>query len=390
MGAGEVDNSLGGCTFRAGGSYELIVYDRLPAEERLLLAELCEDPDFYGILRPRDGTGRTIKTVDRDTALLWLTLQTPGALPFFARDDGETARRRLLEFVLDGALEIEQDGEFVSGSAALSHLRERRESAAEGRLSKLSHDALRHGQALRLDDPEELSARLYSYGAIPLTAAWERRLLDGPAVLDFLGAADGTSLRRDIDASWRAHESGSTGWLAFSGVNGRRPRTSDGTYKLYASVLPSAMPAAFAAVVDALSSRDRVQFKVGANAAGLLRPDKLVMYFDALEPLLDVAAELAPTLAALPPHGVPFTAEVARDGTLSWGMDPPRDERTLSWQGNDSWRLWLVRRLAAAIIAAQHDRPGGIEPWQFALERLRLDGVDVDRWSPSHADWWAA
>jgi hypothetical protein len=68
-------------------------------------------------------------------------------------------------------------------------------------------------------------------------------------------------------------------------------------------------------------------------------------------------------------------------------MDPPQSERLLSWQEPESWRLWIVRRLAAAMIAAQNDPGAGMAAGQFALERLRHEGVDVEKWTPSISIW---
>jgi hypothetical protein len=76
--------------------------------------------------------------------------------------------------------------------------------------------------------------------------------------------------------------------------------------------------------------------------------------------MLQRAADLLATrLASVAPQGVPFSAEIAGDGLLSWGMDPPRNARVLSWHDYDSWRLWVVRRLARAIVTAQSEPHGG-------------------------------
>lgn len=379
-------------TFRAGGSYDLVVLDRLPPAEQLVLAELRSDPEFYGVLRPRENSGRTIKAVDRDTALLYLTLQTPGRLPFFVWAAGpDVARRRVTELVLDGVLELEDEGRFVSGPGALPLTGGVGGVASDARLARLSRDALRYGQSLRLEDPEELGGRLYAFGRAPISPAWARRLADRDAVLAFLRAAPGTELRRRLDAAWqRAPEPDPGGWIAWTRLDRRATRIGEATYKLYVSPCTDALPDAFDAVVDVLSALDRARFKVGADAVGLLRPDKLVAYFEDLETLLGVATTLTTRLSGIAPHGVPFTAEIAHDGLLSWGMDPPASKRLVSWQGYESWRLWLVRRLSAAIVAAQHDEAPGVEPWQFAVERLRHDGVDVDRWTPSDGMWRAA
>jgi hypothetical protein len=109
----------------------------------------------------------------------------------------------------------------------------------------------------------------------------------------------------------------------------------------------------------------------------LLRPDKLVAYYPSFERLAAAADAVAGRLAGTPAQGVPFTAEIAGGGLLSWGVDPPPEG---SWSGGESWRLWLTHRLATALLAGK--QATGVEPWRFALERLRLEGVDTDSWTP--------
>ena len=40
-------------SLRASPLYDLVLYDRLPAPERTALAELAQDPGFYGVLPHR-------------------------------------------------------------------------------------------------------------------------------------------------------------------------------------------------------------------------------------------------------------------------------------------------------------------------------------------------
>jgi hypothetical protein len=87
---------------------------------------------------------------------------------------------------------------------------------------------------------------------------------------------------------------------------------------------------------------------------------------------------------------VPFTAALDDDGLLSWGVDPPAAQHLLNWQPRESWRLWLTNRLANALLTARGTpaptaKPR--EPWEYALERLRLDGVDTDTWAPHDRLW---
>jgi hypothetical protein len=379
--------------FRAGSAYELAVFDRLPPEEQALLGELRADPDFYGVLRPRTGSGHTFRAADKNTALLFLTLQAPGRLPSFVWGDERGAVMKAVSaLVLDGVLEVEEDGQFVSGPTAAA-LISPRQGVAEtgGRLARLSHDALRYGERLCLNDPSLLTIRLYTFGRQPVTPLWERRLGDRSSVLMFLRAVPDSDVGRELGIRWDlAAGAEQSGWLAWSRKGRQRVPIDRPTHKLYVSPALEALPTTFGVVLNIFSRRGGASFKVGGNAGGLLRPDKLVLYFQELEHLLSVATEVAAQLSGVPAQGVPFSSEIALDGLLSWGMDPPGSERVLTWQEPESWRIWVLRRLAAAMIAAQHEGDSAIPPWQFALERLRHAGVDVDRWTASPTAWQSA
>jgi hypothetical protein len=178
-------------------------------------------------------------------------------------------------------------------------------------------------------------------------------------------------------------------WMVWRGRQSRDQGRGGIKHKLYISPRLAALPAAFAGLVETMGETG-CHFKIGSSAAGLLRPDKMVVYFSSQEDLLAAASRLALRLDGLPAHGVPFSAEIAGDGLLSWGMDPPTSETRLSWEEPESWRLWIARRLAAALVAAHGAATAGVEPGDFALERLRQEGVDVDEWTPSPSIWEAA
>ena len=146
-------------------------------------------------------------------------------------------------------------------------------------------------------------------------------------------------------------------------------------------------------------------WKIGRTIDGLTRPDKLVAYFDRQHDLVAATNRLRPTLSGAAAHGVPFTAAITTDGLLSWGIDPPRAGAGPSGPSG-SWRSWVTERLADYLVTARtsvHDGSpmhqgsmgerrrgvpdegdgGAPEPWQVAIARLRLDGVDVDTWVPN-------
>lgn len=390
-------SALANSVFRSGRMYDLVAFDRLSSDEQVLLSELRDDAAFYGILRPREGSGRTIRAVDRDTALLWYGALESGPLPQYLWDAPEDARdvdRRIAQFVLDGILEIEYGGTFVSGAVALQALPSAEEMPSSSRLQALSLAALHHAESLNFENADELASRLYAFGALPVTPAWERLLPDTRAVLAYVGLDTGSPLERRLRVRFtRVRDEERGGWIAWSNSARRLNGTGEPSHKLYVSPHPADLPHVMQVLVELLPRHDILQFKIGASAHGLLRPDKIVAYFDNEDALVSTASDLAVRLAGFRAQGVPFTAEIGADGLLSWGMDPPRDAQALSWMSRDSWRLWVVRRIASMMISAQHDLEhdaGSVTPARYALERLRLDGVDVDQWSPSNKSWWTS
>ncbi|MEM1206575.1 MAG: hypothetical protein AAGN66_25295 [Acidobacteriota bacterium] len=397
----------GGRWYRASPHYELVLFDRLTAGEKASFEALADRDDVYGLLRPA-GEGRSYKAVGPDAALLWLTLKEPGPIPAYVlRSPG--GEERVHDLVLDGVLEVLEGERFVSSAAALQVLSggprgpeaehagddaedppssQATEPAGAGVLGQLSLRAIRYAADLGLRDAEALAWRLYTYHTLPLTRTWRRRLPDADGVLDLLGLAPGSTRRRRLLRHWRRGlRKTPADWIHWS-RRGDRGGPPSRTHKLYLSPRVEALGDAFGRCLDILAEGSARQFKHGANAAGLLRPDKWVLYFDSKEDLDDTARRLEGPLSGIEVHGVPFSAEVACGGLLSWGVDP---EDGASWRSRESWRLWLCRQLATSITSAgggsePHPDPE-VSPWRFALERLRRHGVDIDTWTPKAGLW---
>jgi hypothetical protein len=116
-------------------------------------------------------------------------------------------------------------------------------------------------------------------------------------------------------------------------------------------------------------------FKIGRGIEGLLRPDKIVAYFEDGAHMEEVAGELCRSLRGCPAQGVPFTAEFGGNGLLSCGVDPPASEPAVSW------RSWVTQRLGASLTAH-----GGLPREELvaaALADIRLAGIDPDLWQPA-------
>jgi hypothetical protein len=355
-----------------------VLFDRLPASEReVVAAQNASVGGFYGVLRPLDDW-LAVKSVDRETALLFLTLAEPGPLPqYVGYERDASARREIHRLVADGVLQVDLGAGFVSGPDAVEFYSMKVDVSDQGRIAALSRDALRYAQVLSHGEYEPLVNRIYGYNRLPLTPHWRRLLSSREHHAEYLGIARSGPAARALSRDWPATAT-SKRWLSWGGRLRRKMTARSVEFKLYVSPTPDALGGeGFASVVSALSSSRATHFKIGAGAADLLRPDKLIAYFPDFETLAEGASRLRERLAGMPAQGVPFTAELGSGALLSWGIDPPRAPGG-AWGNGESWRLWIARRLASAIMVA-HETSA---PSRFALQRLQLEGVDTETWTP--------
>ena len=398
--------ALESATYRFNPALELVVFDRLEPGLQSRLASLTRDPSFYGVILPVDRriAAATAKAVDRESALLLLTLRVPGPIPGYARRLlGPDAWHTITGLVLDGILEIESAGVFQSGPDAIDSMGidgydgVAGDAQPRGRIARLSIDALRHAAALPIDDVAVLAGRLYRYNSLPLAPANAAAAVP-TTDLTRLGLAT-PAVATALDRDWTCTASGTDGeWLCWSAAE--RWESTDGsrgTCKLYVSPAPAAIREAFAATVAAATAHQALAFKAGAGHYGLLRPDKLVIYFRHRDHLYAAAAALTDALAGAPAHGVPFTAGVSPDGMISWAADPPVHAGVVGGAASESWRSWLTTQLAAALIAGRATDPHAPdqgdpvrEPVRFALRRAAALRIDPRTWIPADTVWRSA
>jgi hypothetical protein len=360
-----------------------VLSDRLSLAEQEAFEPLRLDPEFYGILRPRQER-LTAKSVSRDTALLLLSLDKVSPLPKYAVDElGDCCDSVVSQMVLDEVLEIEVEGELLSGPQALPALGSGPAArGTDGSLAALSRRALEYGQSLEITDAPELSRRLYAYNRVPASSRWLRLLPNESAAQQHLGL-DEESLARMLSGAWiEVPLDSSWPWMAWQSRRSARHDPAARIYKLYVSPACTDLPLAFVHAVAGLSRSKAFQWKVGRNVYGLLRPDKIVAYFHDFTDLQETAAYLAERFDGCAPHGVPFTAELGGGGLLSWGVDPPRERGAVSWLMRESWRARICNRLALALLAAKASVDADVSPSEFALARLQLDGIDTQTWAP--------
>ena len=85
-------------------------------------------------------------------------------------------------------------------------------------------------------------------------------------------------------------------------------------WKVYVSPHPLQLAEAVAAAMAACAGLPVISLKYGADAQGMLRPDKLVVHLATPEAVHLLADRLLSALDGCPVHGVPYTAELGGDG----------------------------------------------------------------------------
>ncbi len=377
---------LEGRLFRASPAFRLVGYEQLPPESAAPFRELAADAGQYGVLVPHQEPALGILAVDNNSAALLQRLGQPATLPA----DILQNKAGIAGMVLDGILEIEKEDRFFSGPAACKALLASTPKIPEPAdvLTTCSHAALQAAQALPIDDPKALSRWLYRYHHMPVTPAWAHRLSDQRAMQNHLGLQPGGAVHRLLNEHFVFHHV--PGWLAWRHQQGAFDRSEPLTCKLYISPAPGVLSEVLPKIARCFVEMGVPSFKLGQDLFGILRPDKLVAYFENYRTLARVAKHLKKILQDCPSHGVPFTAALDTDGLLSWGIDPPHSELIPGWRDVESWRLWITNHLARSLLRAKStiaDSDDHPTPWDFALLRLALDGVQVENWMPTTALW---
>lgn len=247
-----------------------------------------------------------------------------------------------------------------------------------GHLAGLSRQAIRWAARAPRLEPALLRRRLYDFNRLPVTPSWAARLRHRRAAARFLG------VDRKPPSEWRRRPSASdVGWIGFERLEpgGCGPlQVPAGPFKLYVSPRPEHLPSVLECLWPQLGRLPVTAMKIADSAAGLLRPDKVIIYSPRLEWIEDLARRLLADASRWPAHGVPFSAEIGGAGLLSWGVDH-HSAGTVR-----SWRSWLVERIAGALCQAPRQPLRRDPP---SLRGLELEGVDVERWQPCARFWRA-
>jgi hypothetical protein len=365
-------DSLRKLCFRANPEYTLLSENELSEYQRTACQHLADDPEFYGILVPKNST-LPLKAIDSGDALLFLQLQNPGCMPDYFFRSQEKFGDYLQRLLLDQIIEAEVDGSFISGPTMLTS------TEAEPEFRSISDRALFYGAQLPIRDHAALTGRLYFFNRIPTGISACRQLGDRDSVKEYLGVSKDSNFFRELSFKEIAPKPQTDGWIIWASSHRRRSKKAN--CKLYFCIHPQALPKFFLSCTAIAAQSGAISVKVGSNRFALNRPDKFVAYFNTQDDMQACAAELGPLLGGLPAHELPFSAALPLP-TLAWGLDPPKPTNITHWWQVESWRVWVAKKLAIALIMAKDNGCNAVESVQFAKKRVELEGINTSDWTP--------
>jgi hypothetical protein len=379
--------------FRPGSMYHLVEWNQMSQDVQNTLITLYDDVNVYGVFLPvLNLPGLIPKVAYREIALLYLHLQHSACLPRYLIASGDRKINQIIaQLVLDNILEIEFNGDFVSGPASVKTLFGEtffEKDVIPDKLSHLSMDGIRYAWMLRNHEAKKLAGKLYSFNTTPWDARSKLEFNNARTVNEFLFPSSELSLNDLLDKKWKViYAENETGWFAWNRPVNILPnlqRENASIFKLYVSPVIEDLPKVIKIVVPILSISDSYAFKVGSELTELLRPDKMVAYFDDKNALMETCRTLEPALRGCGAHGVPFTGQIDQSGLLSWGIDPPESD-TLELIEGGSWRTHVTDKLAIAIIRAKEEQLKFEQAMAFIQAKLFTDGIKTKDWTPTNS-----
>lgn len=386
--------------FRLNPLFEITPYEALSEKHQKRYAHLKKSGNFHAFLHTSRRAGLTAKALSRDLTELLQKLAEPRRLTelFSHLPEGLSDKNKefIAQLVIESVLEVELDGEFISGLHAVNRLMPSTAAVADvsdgdgglNRIQALSEMAIRYALGSALKHPRDISVLLYNFNRIPLCRWWRRRFPGETAIREYLGVhRDGSwpEMREAVRPMERGVRQGGeaevfdANWLAWK--FGRKHPKDRPSYKVYFSPHPDDLSEVFTAVRSGVVGSGAHFMKIGCRLAALLRSDKLVVYFGDYGTAIEFAESMAGKLSGFRAQGVPFSFQISADTAIvSIGIDPPRTGGQFL-----SWRFYIVNKLALAVQSAR--RTASEDPLVYLRSYMKMAGVDSVHWRPANPDW---
>ncbi|MDB5007776.1 MAG: hypothetical protein JWP45_2169 [Mucilaginibacter sp.] len=356
-------------TFRSNPDYKVIAWDKVQGSDK-------RPGSGRGpfILIPKDPeNAKPIISLDLAEADIFFSLNsaqklTPAHVTLF----GENAVQGVIGMVYDNILQIQTaSGAFEGGSNCESVWKLVNSHNSVDRplhpLSKLSCDAISYAfHAAHLDE-NAITNRLYGFNTYP-------HIMNTTQVNPSKINDTDTRLRNIVkERNYHFHDSGY--WLNWRHTN--CVGFSQLHYKLYISPCLQSTHEVFRTIAEMCFNFLVPAFKIGKGVHGMLRPDKLVLYFQSMEAMLSVANELRHSLNGVDAQGVPFTNPTDTGALISWAIEP--NAISVNYEGVTSWRMYVSKCISRSMKLSAFMY--GDHSVASVLKRIRLNGIEPDNWN---------
>ena len=383
--------------FRLNPIYSITPFEELSEAQK----KRFKGKEFYALLHAPREAKLTVKAVNQKLALFLSHLREPKKLSeIFQKFDKGTKEEKeqfTIQLVLDCVLDVKSDDGFISGVEAVNRVLLPSPHAVhfadqKGRKTHtqtVSDRALYFAFNSALTQPIKISFLLYNFNRVPMNHRWKQIIPDEGALCKYLDLRE--------DGSWtkmpewiapqkiRLDQKGQPNvfdlyWRSWN-LKNREISKDMPSYKVYFSPLPRYLPDVFRIVRGEAANSEAFFMKVGRNLTGILRADKLIVYFARFDLAFDFARRMSETLAHFESQATPFSFQVHPESSLvSMGVDPPRilGERY-------SWRLYMTSKLSLAIQGAR--RTKAKDPRGYVNTYMGMLGIDTIDWRPAREDW---
>ena len=372
--------------FRINPDYELIESGHLSLPEQEALAGILSGEECYGVFRPVTANSPlSYKVAYKEIALLYFYFQHASGLPLYLKNRyDDEINATLVKLVSEGILEIKNNDRFVSGVPARRLLYKKPtapSNAGSSRISGLSEMAIDYALQFNYAGVQTLASRLYAFNTIP-SAGNDLLHLDTTEDIErFLGMDALRLSDPSFEREWKQQQPAKPSyWMSFARRSFQRPNDPDRpTFKMYISPLIDELPQVFQISIKLLKETRACFFKTGKTLHGLIRPDKVVVYFDNYTDLMEAGNTLKKGLSRFEAQGVPFTGQLDEKGILSWGVDPPGNELMPDFEGG-SWRIKVTNAIASAILQTKGECLPLSDAREYVLQKISLEGIDTHTW----------
>lgn len=376
-----ISPALRGYSFKQNKKYCLVEKNSISKAEMDLFQDLLNSEDCFGIFRPLS-EGFSYKIATKKIADIFNLLKKRLSFSFIKK--AFKLKVNELELLLCNLIEnsllvLDVGSKSYSGNEAFSKLYKLHsfeKNTTNSIVSKLSFQAVYYGYNLNENRVQDLAAKLYHFNTLPSTG--ERlKLFKSKSTSEIFNLKQifGDEFLKYFNMNENEY------WLYFSVKKVYGQVSANNTYKLYVSPQPEFFRECCEVLAKFIPESTSFSFKLGVGLQGILRPDKIVVYFSSKNEMLAFAKKLIKNMDDIKAQAIPFTVQLDRKGLISWGVDPPRIKTNIFWE-QSSWRVWLTSKIAHYIIQYKNSKVENLTIEEYIKHKLSWDNINSNTMEP--------